>query len=65
MKLLKAQIEPTKDKSKWFKKGHCWCKYFNSHKSIQHRQTKSSKLIGDVDKKVSDTSSLVTKAVLN
>ena len=27
----------TKDKRKQFRKENSWCKYFNSHKSIQHR----------------------------
>ena len=45
------------------RKENSWCIYFNSHKSIQHRLAKSREK--NVDKKVSDTSVLVTTAVFN
>ena len=37
----------------------------NSHKWKQHRNTKSTEKIGDVNTKISNTSGLVTTTVLN
>ena len=41
------------------------CNPFNSHESIKHRKIKFREKNGDVDKKIPDTSGLVTTTVLN
>ena len=40
-----------------------WCNYINSCKSIQHRQVPFIEKIRDVDKKIPDTSGLVSTTV--